>query len=249
MATFSSWAPSPTRSLKLRKQSQAALQSPARSEQTLYWPRQETKPSKVAAWGSRQCQACSARAPLSELCKASQGPPRRAATAQPLLLEIRRQNGHVITYWQDHLGCRGVVIFPQHQVRSLTLQPACKVKSRVKLHSIYETLRGRKSIVSHWEPLFTVSYAKPLLLPGWVIVPVGTSSALCSPKHYVVKLRSTKTNYDFIFFLYPHTQMVYQYPHLSCNNYTIPFVDNPVFGIWICIIFSKFTVKKRKTVR
>lgn len=110
MATFKRPALSTTGSLKLSKQSQAVLQSPLRSKQMLYWSRQETKTSKIAAWGSRQCRACSAHAPLSELCKTSQRPPWRAATTQALLLAIGWQNGHIFTYRWD-LGCRAVVIF------------------------------------------------------------------------------------------------------------------------------------------
>lgn len=32
--------------------------------------------------------------------------------------------------------------------------------------------------------------------------------------------------------------MVHKYPHLLCNNYTTSFTDNPVFDIWLYIIFS-----------
>lgn len=79
-------------------------------------------------------------------------------------------------------------------VGSLTLQPARKVKSWVKLHGIYETPQGRKSITSHLEPLFMVSYTKPLPLPG-------SSSVLCSPKHYMVKLSPTKNKLQFFYIL------------------------------------------------
>lgn len=41
--------------------------------------------------------------------------------------------------------------------------------------------------------------------------------------------------------------MVHKYPHLLCNNYTIPFIDSPVFDIWLYIIFSKFTVKEKNS--
>lgn len=40
--------------------------------------------------------------------------------------------------------------------------------------------------------------------------------------------------------------MVHKHPQVLCNSYTVPFTDNPVFGIWLYIIFSKFTVKGEK---
>lgn len=48
-----------------------------------------------------------------------------------------------------------------------------------------------------------VLYTKPLPLPGWVIVLVGSGSALRSPKHYAVKLSPTNTNYGFFISSYP----------------------------------------------
>lgn len=41
--------------------------------------------------------------------------------------------------------------------------------------------------------------------------------------------------------------MVHKYPHLLCNNYTTSFTDNPVFDIWLYIVFSKFTAKEKNT--
>lgn len=177
----------------------------------LYSSRQETKASKTAAWGSRRCRACSARAPLGELCKTSQGPP---GGLPPLRGFCWEWDGKMGTFSRtDRIGAVGQLLFfigwaIWCQVRSLTLQPVCKVKSWVKLHSIYETLQGRKSIASHLQPLFMASHTKPLPLPGWPTVLTGSSFALCSPKHYIVKFSPTKTNYHYLISSYPDSTQV-----------------------------------------
>lgn len=76
-----------------------------------------------------------------------------------------------------------IIIFFLLQMRSPTTQPVYKVKSWVKLHSIYETQWGRKSMASHLKPLFMVSHTKPSPLPGCTVVLVIAIYALCSPKH------------------------------------------------------------------
>lgn len=69
-----------------------------------------------------------------------------------------------------NLGYRAVAIFSFFmfflQMRSSTTQPAHKVKSWVKLHSIYETRWRRKSIASHLQPLFNGLAHKALPLPS-----------------------------------------------------------------------------------
>lgn len=154
---------STTCSIKLSKQNYTVLHSPLSSNRCYSDPgrKQRHLRLKPEAPGFRQHGAYSSHASLSELCKTSQGPPRRAATTQALLLGIRQQNGHVSTYRWD-LSCRVAGFFSTvwaiwHRVRSLTLQTAYKVKSWVKLHSIYETLQGKKSIASHSKPLFMAS--------------------------------------------------------------------------------------------
>lgn len=144
--------------------------------------------------------AWSPRAPLPELCQTFQGSPWGLPCCPGW---YQAANGHVFMSWWD-LGCRIAAFFfffhwVSHltRVRSLTIQPVREVKSWVKLHSIYETLRGRKSIAARLEPLFMVSYTKLLPLPGCAITPVVSIYALCSPKHYVVKFNPRKTNQEF----------------------------------------------------
>lgn len=116
--------------------------------------------------------------------KTSQGPPWRASTPFDSRMGMFSCTDGIWAVKQLGFDFCWVFFFTEWatwcKVRRLTLQPVCKVKSRVKLHSIYETLQGRKSIASHLQPLFTASYTKPLTLPGWATVPVGSSSALCS---------------------------------------------------------------------
>lgn len=151
---------------------------------------------KTKSWSGSG--AWSPRAPLPELCETFQGSPRGATSPCMLLWRIRLQMGMFSCtdgIWAVRLLC---VFFHRvshlTRVRSLTIQPVCEVKSWVKLHSIYETLRGRKSIASRLEPLFMVSYTKLLPLPGCAIMLAVSIYALCSPKHYIVKFNPRKTN-------------------------------------------------------
>ena len=117
-----------------------------------------------------------------------QAPPRCTTRSYVLQGRVKLKNRHAFMYpW--NLGCRVAAIslfyyyFFLLQMRSPTTQPVYKVKSWVKLHSIYETQWGRKSMASHLKPLFMVSHTKPSPLPGCTVVLVIAIYALCSPKH------------------------------------------------------------------